>query len=501
MSLSDDLISPELVQQLIKAHDEDRPVCDICFENSESSPLITCQKCGVRVHKECEGVSDLDAAVWYCSFCQVSQNFPDAKIERKCVLCPHRRGALRRTSGGDWCHVACAVWVPEVVIPPADSMAPITGFESIPPSRFSSTCSLCKFSQGICIQCAASSCGTVFHPLCGRAAGLPASVVDNNLVTFCKKHSPSSNKLPSRETVSAKFLLDRVTELLKRNKVLISDIRANQASSLPFALSLNVVLFQELNSNLSLVKQYYERLFGLNNDAVRAQQQSGVLPPNPGMMNMFGFPPTPSMPPPSLSAHMPLNIPSVNPGMFVPPHMLVNMPPMVNMSHMPAPAPTQQVIMNVNGSPQVLTPEALQALAMQNPQLAAQIASLQPLAHPPSHSAPPMMGAGDQPRFAAPSNPALSMHPSEQQMQQLQMQAAAAFPNGLPPGFVPYPMYHPDGTLTFTAAPANAVPPSAPQPDHHQMTYMSSSMPAVPGNIGVVSVSHPTPLPSMHPST
>ena len=31
-----------------------------------------------------------------------------------CVLCPFRGGAMKKCTTGAWCHVACAIWVPEV---------------------------------------------------------------------------------------------------------------------------------------------------------------------------------------------------------------------------------------------------------------------------------------------------------------------------------------------------------------------------------------------------
>lgn len=100
-------------------------------------------------------------------------------------------------SGHTWAHVACAIWIPEVSIGSVEKMEPITKISSIPQSRWSLVCVLCKEKTGACIQCSVKTCKTAYHVTCAFKNGLEMKpiIVDENaedgikLRSYCEKHS------------------------------------------------------------------------------------------------------------------------------------------------------------------------------------------------------------------------------------------------------------------------------------------------------------------------
>lgn len=120
-----------------------------------------------------------------------------------CVLCPNLGGAMKCTpSGHKWAHVSCVLWIPEVSIGCAEKMEPITKISSIPASRWSLVCVLCRERKGACIQCSVKTCKTAYHVTCAFKHGLEmrAIIEDENaddgvkLRSYCQKHSVNSKK-------------------------------------------------------------------------------------------------------------------------------------------------------------------------------------------------------------------------------------------------------------------------------------------------------------------
>ena len=111
-----------------------------------------------------------NGAPWYCDVCSLGLAAPPP-----CALCPLAGGALKRTTCGRWCHVACAAWAEEMSVDPG---APchgvlrglIQGLGAVHRSRFNITCGLCKQPHGACVQCCDPRCYAAFHPLCARQA-------------------------------------------------------------------------------------------------------------------------------------------------------------------------------------------------------------------------------------------------------------------------------------------------------------------------------------------
>jgi len=74
----------------------------------------------------CYGVDISNNNKWYCQKCQYLQEvehknktgeidiITNEKEDVCCCLCLMRGGALKRTTNGNWCHIVCAIAVPEV---------------------------------------------------------------------------------------------------------------------------------------------------------------------------------------------------------------------------------------------------------------------------------------------------------------------------------------------------------------------------------------------------
>lgn len=105
-------------------------------------------------------------------------------------------------SGHKWAHVSCVLWIPEVSIGCAEKMEPITKISSIPASRWSLVCVLCRERKGACIQCSVKTCKTAYHVTCAFKHGLEmrAIIEDESaddgvkLRSYCHKHSVNSKK-------------------------------------------------------------------------------------------------------------------------------------------------------------------------------------------------------------------------------------------------------------------------------------------------------------------
>ena len=119
-------------------------VCSVCFDGDASvddDPILQCEKCRVFVHKRCYGVVDDpclfdDEVPFLCAVCGVEEQYafhnkaakrPDSVCNPRphCQLCPVRRGALKMTTEGAWCHIFCALWTPGVELNSLIRMGPI----------------------------------------------------------------------------------------------------------------------------------------------------------------------------------------------------------------------------------------------------------------------------------------------------------------------------------------------------------------------------------------
>ncbi|CAK1588501.1 unnamed protein product [Parnassius mnemosyne] len=177
---------------------DENVICDVCRspDSEDGNEMVFCDSCNICVHQACYGITVIPDGQWLCRPCGVG-------VRPTCALCPNHGGAMKCTPNGHkWAHVSCVLWIPEVSIGCAEKMEPITKISSIPPSRWSLVCVLCRERKGACIQCSVKTCKTAYHVTCAFKHGLEmrAIIEDENaddgvkLRSYCQKHSVNSKK-------------------------------------------------------------------------------------------------------------------------------------------------------------------------------------------------------------------------------------------------------------------------------------------------------------------
>ncbi|KAI0339583.1 hypothetical protein BDW22DRAFT_1454969 [Trametopsis cervina] len=167
--------------------------CAICddSEGENTNAIVFCDGCNLAVHQDCYGVPYIPEGQWLCRKCTVSPENPVS-----CILCPNEGGAFKQTVQGDWVHLLCAIWVPEVTVANDVFMEPVTGIEGVLKARWKLRCSLCDIRMGAPIQCIKSSCSAAFHVTCARKEKLlmPMKATQGSeapvLACYCERHLP-----------------------------------------------------------------------------------------------------------------------------------------------------------------------------------------------------------------------------------------------------------------------------------------------------------------------
>ncbi|KAJ3191461.1 putative PHD type zinc finger protein with BAH domain-containing protein [Irineochytrium annulatum] len=147
--------------------------CAVCFDWNQEN-LQVCHNCGLKVHQGCYGIRSADPDRFICSRCQ-NERDEDAMITYECVLCPNtessRDGALSKTIGRNWAHIACCIWIPEVRFGHAEAMSPVECLGFVDRRRWTATCDICRLARGAVLFCSERGCYTKFHVTCGQRAG------------------------------------------------------------------------------------------------------------------------------------------------------------------------------------------------------------------------------------------------------------------------------------------------------------------------------------------
>ena len=68
------------------------------------------------------------------------------------------------------------MWHPETSVRPGGACAAIEGRAGVKSERRGALCGICGSRKGAVVRCGQGHCGSAFHPLCARNAGLYLAV-------------------------------------------------------------------------------------------------------------------------------------------------------------------------------------------------------------------------------------------------------------------------------------------------------------------------------------
>lgn len=200
--------------------------CCVCneAEADHDNPLVYCECCGLGVHAQCYGYPltiNIPENEWICVSCmanisqtvnldadqpvsptpsqsssQSDQSINPSNNQVQCSLCPGGTvSMLKRCMDGTWCHLSCAIWIPEVFFRLPDGNDAVDT-SRIPRRRFHRICEYCNSSSGACMDCSSEGCGRWFHITCGfqREISLEYRATSKRgetdlVLAFCDRHT------------------------------------------------------------------------------------------------------------------------------------------------------------------------------------------------------------------------------------------------------------------------------------------------------------------------
>ncbi|PFX20610.1 PHD finger protein 14 [Stylophora pistillata] len=182
-------------------------ICGICLDDisDEGDEIVECDNCGITVHEGCYGINDEDSdsgksndtdsptELWFCDACKLG-------VQPDCELCPNLGGIFKETDMGQWVHLLCALYTPDVAFVKPEQLQCVT-LSEVPPYKWGAKdCTLCEDERfcrtGVCIECDAGMCRTYFHVTCAQMYGLLSDVpeecdedVADPLFAHCRLHA------------------------------------------------------------------------------------------------------------------------------------------------------------------------------------------------------------------------------------------------------------------------------------------------------------------------
>lgn len=207
-SSADDEAAREQEQEAEEEQD-DGVLCAVCrsTDGDPSDPIVFCDGCDLMVHASCYG-NPLAQAIpdgdWFCSLCSTNKSKAmEAAARPRCCLCPAKGGAMKRTTEGQWAHIACALLVPEVFFRDPDGRDGVD-CSRVPAHRFTKDCYICGTNTGCALECSQPKCGRGFHVSCGLDGGLCIEYQEGKsgaiVAGFCREHTELWEKVKFRPT-------------------------------------------------------------------------------------------------------------------------------------------------------------------------------------------------------------------------------------------------------------------------------------------------------------
>lgn len=193
-------------------------ICGICLDDvsDEGDEIVECDNCGITVHEGCYGINDEDSdsgksnetdsptELWFCDACKLG-------LQPDCELCPNLGGIFKETDTGQWVHLLCALYTPDVAFVKPEQLQCVT-LSELPHYKWGAKdCNLCEDERfcrtGVCIECDAGMCRTYFHVTCAQMYGLLSDVpeecdedVADPLFAHCRLHADKRTTASRRRT-------------------------------------------------------------------------------------------------------------------------------------------------------------------------------------------------------------------------------------------------------------------------------------------------------------
>ena len=151
----------------------------------------------MAVHQTCYDVLTIPDDEWYCDPCAAAKKRAEGATAGaatkpkppKCGLCHQKKGALKKTSCGNWAHLTCILWIPELYF--SQDLQP-GSLANLDRGRASYSCEFCSLGGGVRL-CEMPNCNSGTHISCGKNAQLRFEEYDEDGTyqgwIFCSLHS------------------------------------------------------------------------------------------------------------------------------------------------------------------------------------------------------------------------------------------------------------------------------------------------------------------------
>jgi len=151
--------------------------CSVCFfsQSPAANPILYCDGCNQTVHLQCQGLDAVPKGEFYCDRCAAGLA-PDTD-DHPCALCKLHlsAGAMRQVEAGrkkgEWVHLACCIFYPNVTFADIPHRRGITGVEDVHSTLFNAgRCCCCNVARGATVRCGVSHCEARMHVPCALAS-------------------------------------------------------------------------------------------------------------------------------------------------------------------------------------------------------------------------------------------------------------------------------------------------------------------------------------------